>query len=158
MPVLCPNLFRTMRLKLTIVVCVLIVIIILAGRYRSSTLGRPVPLDGEVHLTFQGIEKTEYGSIAFFSLRNGSAEILYYPGYSQDNTCSYKIKRGDTIVPDNPCWCGTGLAERHLGPGDATLYKINVRGETGGLQVGFDFEVGATRKRRTIWSQEFVTF
>lgn len=147
-----------MRLKVTIVLCVLIGIIILAGRYCSSTLGRPVPLDGEVHLKFQGIEKTEYGHTALFSLRNGSAEILYYPGYSQDDTCSYKFKRGDTIVHANPCWCGTGLAERHLEPGEATLYKINLTGETGGLRVGFDFEVGATRQRRTIWSQEFVTF
>jgi hypothetical protein len=148
-----------MRLRAFIIVgaIVIAIAIVVPWRYRSPAK-TTIPIDGQVHLEFQGIKKTEYGHSAQFLLQNAGAETLYYSGYSNDDQCSYKFKRNGTIVQKNPCWCGTGLAERNLEPGEAAHYGVDLTGETGRLQVGFDFEVGATRQRQTVWSQEFITF
>lgn len=123
----------------------------------SPALTKP-QLDGEVEIKFQRIEKTEYGSYAVFRVVNGGTEPLYYTGYSQDDHCSYKIRREGRAEQKNPCSCGTGLAERALQPSESATYQIAVTRVSGEFEVGFDFEVGEARRKQTIWCDDFLTF
>lgn len=114
-------------------------------------------LDGEVQIKFRRIEKTGYGSYAEFRIVNGGTEPLYYPGYSKDDHCSYKIRRGGRVGQRNPCWCGTGLGERALHPGESATYRVAVVRESGEFEVGFDFEAGKARSEQTIWCSDIIT-
>jgi len=122
----------------------------------SPVLSKPLP-DGEVEIKFLRIEKIEYGSYAEFRIVNGGTEPLYYPGYSKDDHCSYKIRRKGSVEQKNPCWCGTGLEERALHPGESATYQTAVTGASGEFEVGFDFEVGQARRKQTIWCSDIVT-
>lgn len=111
---------------------------------------------GNVQIKLQRVKKTEYGSYAEFHIVNGSSEALYYSGYSKDDHCSYRIKRGNFVEQKSPCWCGNGLAERRLSPGESATYQIGVSREVGKFEVGFDFQIGRARRKQTIWSNEVV--
>jgi hypothetical protein len=114
--------------------------------------------EGGVRIEFREIEVTNCGSFAEFRFVNSGTESLYYPGYSKDDHCSYKIKHKGTVAQNNPCWCGTGLAERVLEPGETATYKVDIRRESGRIQVGFDFQAGKNRHPQTFWSDEIITF
>ena len=101
---------------------------------------------------------TNYGSFAEFRFVNGGTESLYYRGYSNDDHCSYRIKHQRTVARYNPCWCGTGLAERVLEPGDTATYRADITSASGRIQVGFDFQTGKDRHPQTFWSDEIITF
>ena len=114
--------------------------------------------EGGVRIEFRGIQVTNHGSYAEFRFVNGGTDSLYYPGYSKNDHCSYKIKHKGTVAQNNPCWCGTGLAERVLEPGESATYKADITRESGRIQVGFDFQTGKNRHRQTFWSDEIITF
>ncbi len=113
---------------------------------------------GGVQVKFQRIEKTEYGTYAEFYVMNGGSEALRYSGYSKNSHCSYMIKLGNKVEQMSPCWCGTGLAERTLLPGESATYKVQVAAESERFEVGFDFRIGKKLRRQTIWSNEVVAF
>ncbi len=94
-----------------------------------------------------------------FQITNGSSETLYYKGYSKDWHCSYKIKRGEKVEPqEGVCNCGMGLEERDLLPGETAKYDVAValKSKTNKVKVGYDFEVGQERRKETIWTDEVV--
>ncbi len=124
----------------------------------AATAASPVTkLSGEVQIKPQLIKRHEYGSVVKFHIVNGSPETLYYVGYSKDSHCSYKIKRGSQVEQKKErCWCGTGLAERTLSPGESATYRLDVAGQSERFEVGFDFTTGLMRRKQTIWSDEVV--
>ena len=114
------------------------------------------PPGGGVQINFQRIEKTEYGSYAEFRVINGGSEALHYSGYSQNSHCSYMIRQGKKVEQKWPCWCGTGLAERTLLPGESATYRVQTTPESVKFEVGFDFLIGKKLRKQTIWSNEVV--
>ena len=114
------------------------------------------PPGGGVQVKFQRIEKTAYGTYAEFYVMNGGSETLRYSGYSKDDHCSYVIRQGNKVEQKLPCWCGTGLAERTLLPGESAIYKVQVAAESEKFEVGFDFRIGKKLLKQTFWSDEVV--
>jgi hypothetical protein len=119
------------------------------------------PLSEQVQIKFLSSEKRNAPGYIFvtFQIANGSAEILYYTGYSKDWHCSYKIKRAKKVEQqERLCTCGNGLAERALSPGETATYDVAVllQYKTNKIEVGFDFEVGQERRKETIWTDEVV--
>ena len=69
------------------------------------------PLSELVQIKFLSSEKRNAPGYVFvnFQITNGSSEILYYKGYNKDSHCSYAIKRGKKVEPqENACNCGMG--------------------------------------------------
>ncbi len=114
------------------------------------------PPGGGVQVKFQRIVKTGYGSDAEFYVMNGGSEALRYSGYSKNSHCSYMIKRGNKVEQKSPCWCGTGLAERKLLPGESATYHVQVAPGTEKFEVGFDFRIGKKFRKQTFWSYVVV--
>lgn len=126
---------------------------------------QPATPSAKVVIKFQRFVWSEYVKYAEFRVINGSSEPLYYSGYGKDYHCSYKVKRKDNTRQLSPCWCGRGLKEQELLPGEAATYQVSlghtgynafVISETGNLEVGFDFKVGRARRPQTVWSNEII--
>jgi hypothetical protein len=115
------------------------------------------PSGGGVHIKFLRIEKTDRGSCAEFRVMNGGSDALRYSGYSKDDHCSYMIRRGDKVEQKTVCWCGNGLEEHMLSPGESATYKVPVTHESGEFEVGFDFWVSKKSRKRTIRSNEQIS-
>ncbi len=119
------------------------------------------PLSELVQIKLLSSEKRNAPGYVFvtFQITNGSSEALYYKGYSEDSHCSYAIKRGNKVEPqENACNCGMGLAERTLLPAETATYDVGVLLDTkiNKFKVGYDFEVGQERRKETIWTDEVV--
>ena len=119
------------------------------------------PLSEQVQIKFLSSEKRNAPGYVFvtFQIANGSSETLYYKGYSKDWHCSYSIKRGEKVEPqEGVCNCGMGLAERALLPGETAKYDVAVplKSRLNKVQVGYDFEVGQERRKETVWTDEVV--
>jgi hypothetical protein len=84
---------------------------------------------------------------------NLGSEPVYYEGYSKDDNEYWSLRRGSWSKSFSP-FCGTGLAERELSPGESARFQVVVGREAGSVQVGFDFFIGEQRLRRTLWSED----
>ena len=87
-----------------------------------------------------------------FEVLNGSSEPLRYRSYSKHDHCAFMIKREGRVEEQVPCFCGTGLAEQTLLPGEAATYYVSLGPGFGDVKVGFDFLVAGGRKKEVAWS------
>ena len=91
---------------------------------------------------------------AEFDVFNGGGETLYYQGYGEGNNMFWSVRRGRRSQRFAP-FCGTGLAERELAPGESVRFEAVIGREAGVMQVGYEFYTGRQRLRQTIWSGDF---
>jgi hypothetical protein len=107
-----------------------------------------------IRLNLQRLEKLENSYEMRFQVLNDSSEVLRYQRYSKDDHCAFLIKRSGGADTQVPCFCGTGLAERTLNPGETAVFSINLGQGYGQIRVGFDFLVGKARRKEAVWSEE----
>jgi hypothetical protein len=109
-----------------------------------------------VKISLRRTYRDEYGLInAEFEASNRGSEPLYFQGYSKDDNEYWSVRHGSRSRRFSP-FCGTGLAERTLLPGDSAGFQVVIGREAASVQVGFDFFVGEKRLRQTIWSGEIT--
>ena len=90
---------------------------------------------------------------AEFDVFNGGGEPLLYVGYSSGDNEFWSVRRGSRSKRFSP-FCGTGLADRELPPGETVRFQAVIGREAGDVQVGFDFHTREKQLRQTIWSDE----
>jgi hypothetical protein len=107
---------------------------------------------GHLEIRYLRFIEREYGNYAEFQVVNGSTERAYYQGYGKDSHCANRIRHGGTVEQASHCWCGTGLAEQALWPGESANFQVSVPLTSGAFEVGFDFLIGKQRLKDTAWS------
>jgi hypothetical protein len=117
----------------------------------------PTPVESKVAepiwLKLQQATKLDNRYELRFFVLNGSSEVLRYRSYGKNDHCAFLVRRegrGDMQVP---CFCGTGLAEHSLLPGESAIYQIGLGTGFGDARVGFDFLVGSSRRKEVVWSE-----
>lgn len=107
-----------------------------------------------VKITLAKSYRDEAGLIlAEFDVLNGEAEPLFYVGYGSGDNEFWSVRRGSRSQRFAP-FCGTGLADRELPPGESVRFQVVIGREAGDVQVGFDFHTREKQLRQTIWSDE----
>jgi hypothetical protein len=110
-------------------------------------------LEGNLEVTFIQLAEDTYGKYALFEVTNGGSETAYYYGYGKTSHCSELVRQGFQIDLSDHCWCGTGLEEQSLKPGESEIFRVRIRNPNYVFEVGFDFSFGEQRQRKTIWSR-----
>jgi hypothetical protein len=77
------------------------------GSHYPSTATNKLSDDLEIGVL--GFTETEYGIYAEVQVFNGSAETVYYWGYSKNCHCADLVRHEGKIKNGSNCWCGTGL-------------------------------------------------
>ena len=106
-----------------------------------------------VEVEFLRFTKSEHDTYAEFQVSNGGSEAAYYWGYGKDSHCSELIMHGRKVELASFCWCGTGLEEQLLKPGETATFDVRVPDTKEAFEVGFDFDIGEGRQKRTFWSK-----
>jgi hypothetical protein len=106
-----------------------------------------------VEVEFLRFTSSEPDTFAEFQVSNGSSEAAYYWGYGKDSHCSDLIRHGRQVELASYCWCGTGLEEQLLNPGETAKFAVRIPDTKEAFEVGFDFGIGEERLKRTFWSK-----
>ena len=107
-----------------------------------------------VEVEFLRFTNSERETYAEFQVSNGSSEAAYYWGYGRDSHCSDLVRHGRKVELASFCWCGTGLEEQLLRPGETAKFAVRVPDTKEAFEVGFDFRIGEGRLKRTFWSKK----
>ena len=118
--------------------------------YRTAVVVRPFSA-AEVEVRFKKASRDYYITLEYEVL-NRSSHPLRYDGYAEGSNENWSVRRGDQSKSFRP-FCGTGLKERTLGPGESETFQAFVE-EAGPVRVGFEFMVGEERVKQTFWSDE----
>lgn len=109
--------------------------------------------DDAVKINLLRVYRREGVLVADFKVTNSGLEVLSYFAFSRDSNPMWSVRRGRRSEHAAPLSCGTGLRDFYLFAGQSATFAAPV-GEPGYVQVGFDFNVGAGDRTRTIWSEE----
>ncbi|HEY9284799.1 MAG TPA: hypothetical protein VIP46_15185 [Pyrinomonadaceae bacterium] len=107
-------------------------------------------------VVFRRSYKNKHGLVlAEFKVTNISSEPLHYAGvFSNPNwNRYYSVRRGNQLEEPERA-CATGLAGHTLLPGKSVRFEVVAGDEPGRVQVGFEFIVGESRHKQTIWGDE----
>jgi hypothetical protein len=107
-----------------------------------------------VEVEFLRFTRSERDTFAELQVLNGSSEAAYYWGYGKDSHCSDLIRHGRKVELASFCWCGTGLEEQLLKPGETAKFAVRIPDPKEAFEVGFDFGIGEERLKRTFWSKK----
>lgn len=118
----------------------------------NSSFTQP-PLSEHIRLELRKLEKIENRYEVQFQVLNNSPETLRYQGYIKDDHCAFLVRRSAGSEEQVACFCGTGLAERTLHPGERATFAISLGEGLGNIKVGFDFLVGKARRMEVVWSE-----
>jgi hypothetical protein len=119
--------------------------------HSSHAVSKPV---GQVEVEFLRFTRSERDTFAELQVLNGSSEAAYYWGYGKDSHCSDLIRHGRKVELASFCWCGTGLEEQLLKPGETAKFAVRIPDPKEAFEVGFDFGIGEERLKRTFWSKK----
>jgi len=118
---------------------------------------------GNVEVRFRRRLKIEGENYAEFEIVNHHRLPVGYIGYGKDSYCTTGVKVNDSVEQNNQCWCGTGLEMQILRNGETALYQVS-ESEVRHLlkkdkrkvttQIGFEFLVGAERRKELVWSEK----
>ena len=109
-------------------------------------------LNGKLAVAFLRTTQDEFGKYAQFEVTNGGPETAYYTGYSKNSHCSNMFRQGLEIKPGNWCFCGTGLEQQALKPRETAKFSVRIPNVYEPFEVGFDFRLGQSRMKQTVWS------
>ncbi len=118
---------------------------------------------GNIEIHFKQYLKIEGENYAEFEIVNHQRLPVGYIGYGKDSYCTTAVKLNHRVEQNNQCWCGTGLERQTLRAGETALYQVSesevrhlLKKDKGKFktQVGFEFLVGAERRKELVWSEE----
>jgi hypothetical protein len=117
----------------------------------------PTSPNGKIEVIFKGFVKTDQGLLVETEIINHNTKPAKYWSQS-DNFLHFFIKFNDKAKDMR--WCGTGMKEFQLLPGESLKSKLSARvfedylDKKGNLQIGFGF-VCEKNKYRQYWSRKF---
>ena len=124
-------------------------------RVPQAARAEPKPR-GQTQVFIQRVVKRGRHYKIQFRVVNGSPDPVRYQGYSKDNHCAFIIRPEVGAERQMPCFCGTGLVEQTLLPGEVTTFQMGIAQGYGKAKVGFDFLVGSARRREVVWSADVL--